>query len=207
MRWRTLVAVALAALAPAARAQEVALRPQETPRAPKVRDVERGFFFGLEAGYLGLTRTPTADPAKFPFAGADGGRAGGLLIGANVGVDLGSRFAFSLYAQGGNERASVNYGAFSVIAAGADLRFAFLALTDRNGFDRVFAYVHTRAGFARTSPSGLFGRDDTIVAVGPGVEYYTHLRHFSIGLAADFVRALTAGANGFAVYPTVRYTF
>jgi hypothetical protein len=46
-----------------------------------------------------------------------------------------------------------------------------------------------------------------MIAGGPGVEYYTRLRHFSIGLAADALYALKAKAAGYAVYPTIRYTF
>jgi hypothetical protein len=68
-------------------------------------------------------------------------------------------------------------------------------------------YVHGRGGYAWTRPEGLFGTTDVVVAAGPGVEYYTKLRHFSVGVAADLVYATKAGAAGFALYPTVRYTF
>ena len=113
---RLVLAVALAAPL-LALAQESAPALQEDPRAARFRDVERGFFVGFELGYLGMLDTPTADPAKFPYAGEGGGSAGGLLVGANVGVDLGSRLSVSLYGQGGNQRASVDYGAFSLYNA------------------------------------------------------------------------------------------
>ena len=205
---RTAVALALvAAVVPVARAQEAAPQLQEDPRAAKYRDVERGFFVGLEAGYLSFLETPTANPAAFPYAGASGGSAGGVLVGLNAGVDVGSRVALSVYAQGGNERANVNYGAFSVYGVGGDVRVSVLGLKDRNAFERFFVYLHARAGYARTWPTGLFGHTDVLVAAGPGIEYYTRLRHFSVGLATDYVRATKAKANGFAIYPTLRYTF
>lgn len=204
---RTLAVVALL-LAPAlVTAQEAAPRLQEDPRAAKFKDVERGLFVGFEAGYLGLLDTPTADPDQFPLAGDSGGRAGGLVVGALLGVDLGSRVSVALFAQGGNQRASVNYGAFSLFAGGLDAKVALLGRRDRNDWERFYVYVHARGGYAMTYPDGLFGTTDVVIAGGPGVEYHAQLRHFSIGLGADAVYATKAGALGFAVYPTVRYTF
>lgn len=199
---------ALVLLVPAlALGQDAAPKLEEDPRAAKFRDVERGFFVGFEAGYLRLLDTPTADREKFPLAGDSGGGAGGILVGALVGVDLGSRLSLALYAQGGNARASPDYGAFSVYAGGLDVKVAILGRKDRNDWERFFVYAHARGGWAKTYPEGLFGTDDVVVAGGPGVEYYTRLRHFSVGIGADLVYATKAGAAGFAVYPTVRYTF
>lgn len=206
---RILLKIALLALlAPlAASAQEAAPALQEDPRAARFSEVERGFFVGFEAGYLRLLDTPTADRAKFPYAGEGGGAAGGLSVGVNVGVDLGQRVAISLFAMGGNERASVDYGAFSLLAVGGDLRLSLVGFRDRNQLRRLWVYVHARGGVARTYPEGLFGTDEVLVAGGPGLEYFTRLRHFSVGLAADYVYATKAGTGGFSVYPTVRYTF
>lgn len=201
-----LAAVALALPAMGV-AQEAAPALQEDPRAAKFRDVERGFFVGFELGYLHLLDTPTADTASFPRAGTSGGAAGGLLVGVNAGIDLGSRIAVSLYGAGGNQRASVDYGAFSLYSAGLDLRVSVIGRRDRNAFERFFVYVHGRGGYARTWPQGLFGEDDVVVAGGLGLEYFTHLRHFSVGVATDYVYATKASAGGVAVYPTLRYTF
>ena len=195
-------------LAPAlAAAQEAAPTLQEDPRAARFQDVERGFFVGFEAGYLGLLDTPVADPVQYPFAGEDGGSAGGLLVGVHVGVEFGRWAALSIFALGGNQKADPSYGAFSVFAGGADLRATVWTMKDRNGYPRFTTYLHARGGYALTYPEGLFGDNDVFVGGGPGIEYFTRLRHFSIGVAADYVRWLDAGANGFAVYPTVRYTF
>jgi len=203
---RKLVAVAL--LVPAlALAQDAAPQLQEDPRAARFKDVERGFFIGFESGYLRLSKTPTADREKFPLAGESGGPAGGLLVGAMVGVDLGKRLSVGLFAQGGNERADANYGAFSLISVGADAKLAILGWRDRNDWERLYLYVHGRAGIAKTYPEGLFGTTDRVLAGGPGLEYFTKLRHFSIAFGADLVYATKASAVGFAVYPTVRYTF
>jgi hypothetical protein len=203
---KTLVAALL--LAPAlALAQDAAPQLQEDPRAARFRDVERGFFVGFEAGYLGLLDTPTADRDRYVLAGESGGRAGGVVVGATVGVDLGSRLSLALYGQGGNARASANYGAFSLLSAGADVKVALRGWRDRNDWERLYFYVHGRGGYAKSYPAGLFGTTDLVVAGGPGVEYFTKLRHFSIALGADVVYATKASAVGFALYPTLRYTF
>lgn len=202
------IAAALAVVAPLlAFGQEAAPQLQEDPRVARYRDVERGVFVGFEAGYMGLTDTPTADRAKFPYAGASGGSAGGLLVGVTLGVDLGSRLSVALYGQGGNQKASTNYGAFSLYGGGLDVRFSLLGVRDRNDWERFFVYLHGRGGYAITSPDGLFGTNEVMVQGGPGVEYYTRLRHFSVGFAADYVYATKAKASGYALYPTVRYTF
>jgi hypothetical protein len=188
-------------------AQDAAPVLQEDPRAARFNDVERGFFVGFEVGYLSLFDTPTADQDTFRLAGDSGGAAGGILIGATLGVDVGTRIGVALFVQGGNASANQNYGAFSLLSAGADVRLSLLSWRDRNDWNRLFLYVHGRGGYAKTYPEGLFGTDDLVVAGGPGVEYYTKLRHFSIGIAADALYATKAAAAGFAVYPTVRYTF
>jgi hypothetical protein len=206
---RRIVALALALGVPAlALGQAAAPKLQEDPRAARFRDVERGFFVAFEAGYLGLLETPTDDREKFPLAGDDGGHASGApMVGVLAGVDIGKRLSVALFLQGGNLRASDNYGAFDLYAGGVDLKLALLGWKDRNDWERFYVYVHARGGVARTYPEGLFGTDEIIAAGGPGIEYFTQLRHFSISLGADAVYTANAGALGYAVYPTLRYTF
>ncbi len=200
---------ALALVLPAlALAQDAAPQLQEDPRAAKFRDVERGFFVGFEAGYLGWLETPVPDKEKVPLAvDKAGGSASGLAIGALVGLDLGNRLSVALFAQGGSAKSNPDYGSFGLFAGGLDVKVAVLGRHDRNDWERLYLYVHARGGWARSYPEGLFGTDDVVFAGGPGVEYYTNLRHFSIALGADYLRATKAGANGFTIYPTVRYTF
>ncbi len=204
---RRLALIIVASLPLAAAAQDAAPPMPEDPRAPRFHDVERGFFTGFEVGYLTLFKTPTADRNRFQFAGAEGGRSDGFLVGATVGYDLTSRLALSAFALGGNSRASVSYGAFSVYAFGGDLRVSLLGSRDANQVERVLFYLHGRGGLLLTRPEGLFGTNDVYLAGGPGVEYFTHLRHFSVGLAGDVAYVAKAKAAGLVITPTVRYTF
>jgi hypothetical protein len=202
-----LAAAPLALAALSAGAQEAAPTLQEDPRAAKFKDVERGFFVGFDAGWLSFMKTPVADTALHGYAGTDGGMSGGIMIGVNAGVDILPRLAVSVFAVGANERADVDYGAFSLYAAGLDLRYSFWSMKDRNGWERFFVYAHARGGYARTWPVGLFGDVETLVSGGFGIEYFTRLRHFSVGAAVDGAYAAKAGSLGWALYPTVRYTF
>jgi hypothetical protein len=204
-RTAPIAALVLALAATAARAQDATAL--EDPRAARFNDVERGFFIGLEAGWVGLFSTPTADRVKFPYAGEGGGASGGLAVGLHAGVDLGSRMALSLFALGTTQKADTSYGAFDVMAAGLDLRAALWGRRDRNGWERLFAWVHARGGYVLTHPDGLFGTSDILVGAGGGLEYYTQLRHFSVGLQVDVLYTVEAGALGVGVTPVVRYTF
>ncbi len=190
-----------------AAAQDAAPPLQENPKAVRYNDVERGFFVGFQVGYMGLFSTPTQDKVQYPGAGNNGGRAGGFLVGAEIGRDLTSRLSLSLFGQGGNERARVSYGGFSLYGAGLDVRYSYYGRKDRNDWERLFLYVHARGAYALTYPKGLFGTSEVLLQGGPGVEYFTRLRHFSVGFALDYVYASKAKASGFAAYPTVRYTF
>jgi hypothetical protein len=202
------LAVLLAALLPVTGgAQEAAPPLPRDPRAPRFAEVERGFFTGFEAGYLMLFNTKTADPARYPYAGQGGGTATGFLAGVSVGYDVTHRFAVSLFALGAGAQGSLNYGSFSIDVIGGDLRLALLGSRDANDVERLYVYVHGRGGYLATNPQGLLGNHDLYLAGGPGIEYFTRLRHFSIGISADVAYLPSAKVPGLAVTPTVRYTF
>lgn len=202
------LAAFVAALSAApARGQQAAPALPEDPRAARFTEVERGAFAGFEAGAVVLFRTPVADRAKYPFAGSGGGRASGFLMGAHVGYDVTERIAASIFALGANAQAGPSYGAFDLGVLGGDLRFSFPGRRDRNGVERLHFYLHARGGWVATRPTGLLGTSDLLVAGGPGLEYFTRLRHFSVGLAADGLWLARASVAGLSVTPSVRYTF
>ena len=197
-------------------AEQAAPELEEDPRAARFSEVERGFFVGLEVGYLGLFKTPVAVPSRYPFAGSGGGQSHGFKTGLQIGYELNSRFAVSLFIFGASESASASYGAFDLMSAGADGRFSLVSWKDTNEVTRLHLYGHARLGYLRSNPEGLFGvyaesglfrRSDLMLGAGPGLEYFTRLRHFSVGIALDFVYVLHAQAAGISAAPTLRYTF
>jgi hypothetical protein len=208
MRASGLVAALAAALfSTAAPAQDAAPALPEDPRAARFREIERGFFTGLEAGWMGFFETPVAEPTRYRAAGKGGGMSSGLHLALTVGADLGERVSLALLLLGVNQEAGVSYGAFSLVGGGGDLRVNLAGFADSQQVTRTFVYAHARGAWFVTEPHGLFGKTDVLVAGGVGVEYFTRLRHFSVGLAVDGLYALQAKSAGIAATPTLRYTF
>jgi hypothetical protein len=205
------LAAALASGVPAA-GQEAAPQLQEDPRAPRFREVERGFFATAEAGFLGITKTPVADPARYPYAclpgsPCAGGFAAGLALTLDVGYDFDDRFAASVFALQAFQSASSSYGSFSLTAAGVGVRWSFLGFRDSNDVERVRLFLRGRGAYAWTYPEGLFGTTDVIAGAGFGVDYDTRLRHFAVGLAVDGLYLFQVKVPAFDVMATLRYTF
>jgi hypothetical protein len=203
------LALVVAALLPwLAAAQESAPAMPEDPRAPRFKEVERGFFTGFEVGYFTLFDTPkAADPNRFPSAASGGGQSGGFVVGVHAGYDITNRLALSGYALESTSTANLGYGSFALFSAGGDLRVSLLGARDRNGTERFRLYLHGRGGWLVTRPIGLVGNTDLYLAGGLGFDYDTHLRHFAVGLAVDGAYLLNAKSAGLSVTPTVRYTF
>ncbi len=205
MRVRALIVAAL--LPVAALAQEAAAPLPQDPRAPRFDEVARGFFTGFEVGYLTLFDTPTGNRTRYPYAGAGGGRSDGFVVGVDAGYEVTDRLALALYALGASSSAGTSYGSFSLVSFGGDVRVTVAGSRDANGVERLHFYLHGRGGYLASSPDGLFASGNLYLAGGPGVEYDTRLRHFSVGLAADVAYLPSPGTAGIAVTPTVRYTF
>ena len=68
-------------------------------------------------------------------------------------------------------------------------------------------YVRAGAGYALFFPSKLLPSGDILLFGGPGVEYFTHLRHFSVAFEVTASYLLSSGSFGFAVTPNLRYAF
>ena len=203
-----LATLALLAAAPS-RAQDAAPSPGEDPRAPRFADVERGLFIGFEFGWpvVLLDTPPAKDPVAFPSATEGGGNATGQLVGLQLGYDVTPRVAVSLFAEGIFQKASLDYGAFDLMVAGLDARWAFWGSRDRNGWERFFTYVHGRGGVTLSHPKGLFGDQDVLLGGGLGLEYFAQLRHFSWWVQVDGLYVLDAGTAGAALMTGARYTF
>jgi len=204
---RLALAILAAAWCAAAPAQEAAPALPEDPRAPRYRELERGLFAGMEAGWVGYLKTPVADVRRYPSAGGGGGLGSGLHAALQLGGDVSERLALAAVLVGQAPQASVSYGSFSVVGGGADVRYALTGMRDSQGVERVFLYLHARGVWFATEPHGLFGTRDLLLGAGAGLEYYTRLRHFSVGLAFDGLLALKAKAPAIALVPTLRYTF
>ena len=213
---RTLLALMLVGLclgSTAARAQASApvLAATEAP----VDEVERGVFFGLDIGPSFITGAPAPSGGNSPFST-------GATLRLEFGVDLGRHFSLSLFFAGTTYRTDADYvgasggsasGDFSSIAGGLAVRWNAIGFEDSQGVQRTWLYLKAAAGYSLLKPNALFSPDPTssygsiLVFGGPGVQYYTRLRHFSVGVEVVASYLLKPKTFGFAVTPNLRYAF
>ncbi|AKF82618.1 hypothetical protein SAMN05443572_106440 [Myxococcus fulvus] len=172
-------------------------------------EIERGFYFALLGGPLFVTNPPAAEGTPRPFSS-------GPMAQVEVGVDLGERISVGLFVMGSSIRTSAEYigesggavsGDYSTFVPGAVLRARLVGLADSQEVKRTWFYVRAGAGYAMFSPKRLLPDSDILVFAGPGVEYYTRLRHFSVGLEVTGNYLVSGGSFGFAVAPNIRYAF
>ncbi|MBM7117673.1 adventurous gliding motility protein CglE [Archangium primigenium] len=198
-------AVICAALAvPAlAHAQAAGDRP-----ADNYQEIERGLYFSVFGGPSFIVNPPaTSGPRPF---------TAGQMAAVEVGVDLGERLSLGLFVQGSSNRVGSEYtgnsggsasGDFSTLVPGVVARAHLVGFADAQDVKRTWFYVRGGAGYALFSPKQLLPDPDILVFLGPGVEYYTRLRHFSIGVEVTGSFLVKSQSFGFALTPNLRYAF
>lgn len=225
LRIATPLAIALALCSQVALAQEArataAAAPVQDKAAETFNEVERGFFLGVTGGPSWVVNPPALAGGVRPFSS-------GQMAQLEIGTDIGNILSLSLFVQVTANRAGSDYlgnnparldpnpanrpapvsGDFSTLVPGLALRANLLGLTDAQGTRRTWIYARGGAGYALFYPSQLFkAGPEFLVFAGPGLEYYTRLRHFSIGVEVTATVLATSGAFGFAVTPNLRYAF
>jgi hypothetical protein len=209
--------MAVVAVSPAALAQGLSSNAEAPREGEEVKgdtkvvdidEVERGVFVSVDYG-PGLLH-PDAG-GRLPRHQPDGHRAGDPLRRSRRlrhpqqprRRRLRARFAF----QSGvinldDVREGKTTGDIAHIAPGIGARFAFITT------ERVFAFARVGVGYALWFPSELAGTTGSIhTDASLGIEYYTKLRHVSVGVEADFQALLLPMTFGIHVYPTLKYTF
>lgn len=190
----------------------------QTPEAPAnaqgdraavtFNEIERGVYFGLYAGPLFFSNPPSETGPR-PFSS-------GPSAQVELGVDLGTRLSLGAFVQIASIRTSAEYvgnsdgsvsGDFTTLVPGAALRARLVGFADSQEVVRTWIYLRAGAGYAMFSPKQLLPDADILVFGGPGVEYYTRLRHFSVGLEVTGTYLVDSGTYGFAVSPNLRYAF
>lgn len=187
-------------------------RSSDRPMLP-YSEVERGLYVASALGavfYLGLP-------------GEGGSFASGALIGIEAGYDVTPDLQLGVVAWGQAVGAPVTYegitdpvvdpkdarGDFYSLLAGPSLRYSFHRLTDDNGVNRTFFYGRVAGGLALNRPVGILEENGFFGTAGLGVEYFTRLRHFSVGLEVGGIGVFVEPepAYGITVLPHVAYTF
>jgi hypothetical protein len=171
-------------------------------------EIERGFFLGVDVGPSFVINAPASSGPR-PFSS-------GQSVRIEAGYDISELFALSVFIQGSANRAGSDYigysggaasGDFSTLAFGLSGRFNVVGFADAQGVKRTYFYIRVAASYAIFAPKPLLPQGDILVFVGPGIEYYTRLRHFTIGLEVTGSMLARDRAFGFAVTPNLRYAF
>jgi hypothetical protein len=206
-------------------AQEKPAGKAKDKQEVQINEVENGFYFGATGGFFMLLNPP-AGPGSKQYA------VPGQSVMAEMGMDFGPRFSVALFALGASVRAGSDYtgrsqvdgagnacggngtgchptasGDLASFVPGLLVRANLLGFDDNQDVTRTWIYVRAGAGYVFYQPHALVPGNDIMIFGGPGVEYHTKLRHFSIGLEADFVFMALTASLGFQIVPSLRYSF
>lgn len=203
---RSLVpALFVLALAAPCLAQAQSPAPIEDKPAVKFEEVERGFYLDAQVGALVLFS---------PSANENSGVSPGLAIQVGLGYDITDRFSLGLFFLGNNVDTPSGFkstndkpGDVSAFTIGLLGSFAFFGHPDANGVDRLFLDAHAGIGVSLMGPKDVYESVDILVRAGVGLEYFTRLRHFSIGVDLDFAYGVKNLGAGVLILPQIKYTF
>lgn len=182
-----------------------------------IDEVERGVFVSVDYGVAYYIPTPGAGFLDINPTGT----VPGTRFGVRVGYDILNNVAVDAFVLGAFQTGNINLadvrqgkttGDIAHIVPGIGARFAFITT------DRVFAFARVGAGYALWFPLELAeagaGVEELPLKLGSihtdaslGIEYYTKLRHVSVGVEVDFQALLLPMTFGVHVYPTLKYTF
>ena len=198
-----------------AQSQAPGAAPLLEKEAP-VDEVERGFCLGVDVGISYLAGLPAAANTPSPSSW-------GFMLRLEAGYDIGRYVTVALFGAFAAYSAGSDYigfsngvasGAFTQLIPGLDARFNLLGFADSQGVQRTWLYLKVGAGWAFFQPTALFTPTPATSSysalyafAGVGVQYYTHLRHFSIGLEVDGTFLGKSNEWGFQVTPNIRYAF
>ncbi|HUB09935.1 MAG TPA: adventurous gliding motility protein CglE [Myxococcales bacterium] len=168
--------------------------------APAFQEVERGGYAGAAFGFA-LTTVP----------GESSKLATGSAVDVELGYDLGSYFGLGafLWAAQLTTPSDATLGDFSALFPGAEVRFYLPIASDGNGVKRLFFDVRAGGGVMLFEPGAVGPGATAAGRLGISIEYFTRLRHFSVGLGAEGIAAAPGGSvmAGGTVSPFARYSF
>ncbi len=161
---------------------------------------------GTGGGFF-LTSLPATQGPR-PFSA-------GQFAQVELGTDLGEHLSLGVFVMGTSNRAGSDYlgnsggaasGDFSAIVPGVAARLSVAGIADVNDVKRTWFYLRGGVGYAKFYPSALLS-PDALAFAGPGIEYFTRIRHFSIGFEVTGSYLVKSKTFGFALAPNLRYAF
>jgi hypothetical protein len=174
----------------------------------KFNEIERGFTMGGAAGYWGFFNSP----------GNTRPYAGGLTARLDIGYDFGERVVGGIMLQVASNHpdngssylgttGTSASGDYSELMPGIAVKVNLVGFNDNQDVKRLWVYVRGSAAAGLYFPKTLIDKFDLMIQGGVGIEYFTKLRHFALGLEANAVIMALTGTFGLSVTPTLRYSF
>ena len=174
------------------------------------QEVERGAFFEARGGFWATMSPPVLAGGKTYFSR-------GQAAQVDFGIDIGDRFSPSVFFLASANTMGSDYtglsksgtasGDYGAIMPGAALKVRLIGFDDGQGINRLWVYARLSGGAVFYNPSALLPNLDVLITGGAGIEYFTRLRHFSIGLEGNFNFMALSQTFGFSVMPTLKYVF
>jgi hypothetical protein len=202
--------IALAAACLCASVAFAQTKAVEDAKAVAVDEIERGFFFEVRGGFWSIANPPSRDGGPSYFSP-------GVTMQVDMGVDLGERVSTSLFLLVATNPMKIDYtglsengtasGDFSTLAPGAQVKVRLVGFEDGQDVKRTWIYARAGGAVVFYNPTALLPTLDVLASAGPGIEYFTRLRHFSIGVEANVNVMVLTRAVGFSIVPTVKYAF
>jgi hypothetical protein len=127
-------------------------------------------------------------------------KAGSDYLGTSSGVDMNTGACLSTSPK-------TLSGDFSMLGAALSVKVNIFGISDSQDIKRTWLYARAAGGVNFFFPQELIGQTDILIQGGVGVEYYTRLRHFAIGLEAMFQMLFVTTRFGVTITPTLRYSF
>ncbi len=170
----------------------------------KIHAVERGLWVSMDYGPYYQLAMGFPQHESFPNLGSQVGLRLGYDIMNNLEVDAFLRGSFAKF---DTVYAQVYSGDLATYYGGLSLRFSYLTIPPP--LNRFHATVRLGAGGALLMPAEAAGGQAfaPLVDAALGVEYFTRLRHFSVGMELATQMYLMPFSVGFSLYPTFKYTF
>ena len=179
-------------------------------RVAEIDEIERGLYLSID---YGPNYFIPIKGANFVVLNPDYVRPG-TRMGVRAGYDILNNIQLDVFLLANFNEGVIDANAVtnqqltgdvSHFAPGIGLRFDFVTSEDQ----RFFAFVRAGVGYAFWFPSALAqGAPGSVhTDASLGVEYYTKLRHLSVGVEGDVQALIAPFAFGIEVYPTLKYTF
>lgn len=181
-------------------AEQARVASSESSRAP-LAAIVRGLYVQVNVGGGYAVTSAAIDTG--PLEGVSEALGAGSMIGFSLGYDATSGLA--IQAVGGaamvSGRRTDRVRDVSLLYGGAGAKLAF-PLEDRLHLNVAVAGVFVQASDGVAEPEGGAG-----ILAGVGLEYFVHVRHFSLGIEAQVLAPFSPSRTFVALTPQLKYTF